>query len=137
MLQDGHPALRRIAFGDLYLQEVRDYRDRLLARAGVEGLYPLWGQPTPALAERFIDAGFAARLVCTDDTQIDPAFAGRAFDRDLLRDLPPSADPCGENGEFHTFVHDGPIFREPVRVVKGEIVSREGRFTYCDLLPAP
>ena len=131
-----HPSVRGIAFGDLYLRDVRDYRDRLLAETAFRGLYPLWGRPTRALAESFVDAGFRATLVCVDETQLDAGFAGRAYDRALLDTLPASADPCGENGEFHTFVHDGPIFARPIPIERGEIVRREGRFTYCDLLPA-
>jgi uncharacterized protein (TIGR00290 family) len=135
VLAERHPAVKHIAFGDLYLRDVRDYRDRLLAGTPYRGLYPLWERPTRALAESFIDDGFEATLVCVDETQIDAHFAGRRFDRGLLADLPASADPCGENGEFHTFVHGGPIFSRPIGVVPGEIVRREERFTYCDLLP--
>ena len=130
-----HPAVKHIAFGDLYLRDVRDYRDRLLAATPFRGLYPLWERPTRALAESFVADGFEATLVCVDETQIDARFAGRRFDRALLADLPDSADPCGENGEFHTFVHGGPIFLRPIAVAPGEIVRREDRFTYCDLLP--
>ena len=130
------PGTAHLAFGDLYLADVRDYRDRLLAPTAFRGVYPLWHRPTTALAEQFIAAGFQANLVCTDDTQIDPSFAGRLFDRALLADLPAAVDPCGENGEFHTFVWDGPIFGRPVPVTKGKTVQRDGRFTYCDLLPA-
>ena len=130
-----HPTVRHIAFGDLYLHDVRDYRDRLLAGTTYRGLYPLWERPTRALAESFIADGFAATLVCIDETQLDASFAGRRFDRALLEALPASVDPCGENGEFHTFVHGGPIFARPIPVVHGEIVRRENRFTYCDLLP--
>ena len=130
-----HPAVRQIAFGDLYLHDVRDYRDRLLAGTTYRGLYPLWERPTRALAESFIADGFEATLVCVDETQIDARFAGRPFDRVLLDELPASTDPCGENGEFHTFVHGGPIFARRIPVVRGEIVRRENRFTYCDLLP--
>ena len=129
-----HPAVSRIAFGDLYLAEVRDYRDRLLSGTNYTGLYPLWEQPTAALAEAFVADGFKATLVCVDTTQIDGAFAGRSFDAALLADLPRTADPCGENGEFHTFVHDGPIFGRPLNVERGDVVLREGRFMYCDLL---
>ena len=128
------PGVTRIAFGDLYLREVRGYRDRLLGTTTFTGLYPLWDLPTRHLAERFIDAGFQATLVCTDNTQIDSTFAGRAFDRSLLADLPPVVDPCGENGEFHTFVHGGPIFHQPIAVLHGETILREERFTYVDLL---
>ena len=129
-----HPAVEHIAFGDLYLRDVRDYRDRMLAGTPYRGLYPLWERPTRALAESFIADGFEATLVCVDETQIDTAYAGRRFDRALLADLPESADPCGENGEFHTFVHGGPNFSKSIEVVPGEVVRREERFTYCDLL---
>ena len=129
-----HPAVKHIAFGDLYLRDVRDYRDRLLAGTPYRGLYPLWERPTRALAESFIADGFEATLVCVDETQLDARFVGRRFDRALLADLPESADPCGENGEFHTFVHGGPIFSQSIEVVPGEVVRREERFTYCDLL---
>jgi len=131
-----HPAVRHIAFGDLYLHDVRDYRDRLLACTTYRALYPLWERPTRVLAESFIADGFEATLVCVDETQIDARFAGRPFDRALLDELPAATDPCGENGEFHTFVHGGPIFAHPSPVVRGELVRRENRFTYCDLLPA-
>ena len=135
VLAERHPAVRRIAFGDLYLRDVRDYRDRLLADTPYRGLYPLWERPTRALADTFVADGFEATLVCVDETQIEARFAGRRFDRTLLADLPVTADPCGENGEFHTFVHGGPIFSRPIAVAAGEIVRREDRFTYCDLLP--
>ena len=131
-----HPAVNRIAFGDLYLRDVRDYRDRLLAGTPFRGLYPLWERPTRELAESFVADGFEATLVCVDETQLDARFAGRRFDGALLAELPPTADPCGENGEFHTFVHGGPIFSRPISVLAGEIVRRENRFTYCDLVPA-
>ena len=134
-LATAHPDVRQIAFGDLYLRDVRAYRDRLLEGTAYRGLYPLWERPTRALAESFIADGFAATLVCVDNTQLDSSFAGRRFDRALLDALPATADPCGENGEFHTFVHEGPIFDAPIGVVTGEIVIRDERFTYCDLLP--
>ena len=136
VLADRHPAVSLIAFGDLYLRDVRDYRDRLLAGTPYRGLYPLWERPTRALADAFVADGFEATIVCVDETQIDARFAGRRFDQELLADLPATADPCGENGEFHTFVHGGPIFSRPVAVATGEVVRREERFTYCDLLPA-
>ena len=134
VVAERYPAVNHIAFGDLYLRDVRDYRDRLLAGTRYRGLYPLWERPTRAFAESFIADGFEATLVCVDETQIDSRFAGRRFDRALLADLPDSADPCGENGEFHTFVHGGPIFSHPIDVVPGEIVRREERFMYCDLV---
>ena len=136
-LSDAHPRVERIAFGDLYLADVREYRDRLLSNTRLTGMYPLWNQPTAALAEHFITAGFAAIIVCADTTQIAGSLAGRDFDRALLAELPPTADPCGENGEFHTFVHDGPIFTRAIHVERGDIVLRDGRFAYCDLLPGP
>ena len=96
-------------------------------------MFPLWGLETAALARRFVDDGFEARLVCVDTTQLDRAFAGRSFDHAMLHDLPPSPDPCGERGEFHTFVSNGPGFSTPVRYVTGERVLRDERFMYCDL----
>jgi len=128
------PDVRHIAFGDLFLEDVRAYRERLLSESGFDPLFPIWGRDTAALAREFIEAGFAARLVCVDTTQLDRNFAGRHFDADLLADLPDSADPCGERGEFHTFVSDGPIFASQIACAEGEKVLREDRFMYCDLL---
>lgn len=130
------PACRRVAFGDLFLADVRAYRERLLAGSGVAPLFPLWGEDTGALARRFVTGGFRARLACVDTTQLDAAFAGRAYDLALLADLPASVDPCGERGEFHTFVTHAPVFAAPVPVDVGEVVLRDGRFAFCDLLPA-
>jgi len=130
------PAVRLIAFGDLYLRDVRAYRDRLLEPTPYRGLYPLWERSTRELARASIDDGYRATLVCVDNTQLDASFAGREFDDDLLDALPAAVDPCGENGEFHTFVYAGPIFSAPIAVRRGEIVTRDERFTYCDLLPA-
>jgi uncharacterized protein (TIGR00290 family) len=131
-----HPGLRRIAFGDLFLEDVRAYRERLLAAAGLSGLFPLWGRHTGALAEEFVARGYRAHLVCVDTAQLAPDFAGASFDAALLAALPPEVDPCGERGEFHTFVSDGPIFARPVPVAVGQMVLREGgRFAYRDLLP--
>ncbi|OGX41226.1 MAG: ATP-binding protein [Omnitrophica WOR_2 bacterium RIFCSPHIGHO2_02_FULL_68_15] len=126
----------RVVFGDLFLEEVRQYRERQLGRIGMAGLFPLWGRPTGPLARAFIAQGFRALLVCVDPAQVAPAFCGRAFDEALLADLPASADPCGERGEFHTFVYEGPIFRRPVPVARGEVVCRDG-FWFCDVTPAP
>lgn len=127
------PDVTRIAFGDLFLEDVRAYRVRLLAGTGFEPLFPIWGLDTAGLARRFIADGFAARLVCVDTTQLDAAFAGRAFDEQLLADLPSTVDPCGERGEFHTFVSDGPQFREPVSYRVGQTVLRDDRFMFCDI----
>jgi uncharacterized protein (TIGR00290 family) len=129
-----YPAVRRVAYGDLFLEDVRRYREERLEPLGFEGLFPLWGQPTDRLAREFIDRGFEARLVCVDTTQLDAAFAGRAFDASLLHDLPATVDPCGERGEFHTFVSAGPGLTTPVAYDVGEIVLRDGRFAYCDLV---
>lgn len=129
-----YPEVRRIAFGDLFLEDVREYRERLVAASSFGALFPLWGRETRALAHEFITNGFRAHLVCVDTTQLPGEFAGREFDATLMADLPPSVDPCGERGEFHTFVSDGPIFSDVIGVTRGEIVLRENRFMFCDLL---
>jgi uncharacterized protein (TIGR00290 family) len=123
-----------VAFGDLFLEDVRAYRDRLLAAHGVTGIYPIWGRDTAALIREFVAAGFRAVVVCVDPTRLDPAFVGRIIDEAFLADLPPHLNPCGENGEFHTFVFDGPLFKTPVAFSLGDIVCRDS-FWYCDLLP--
>lgn len=133
-LRERHPGIRRIAFGDLFLEDVRAYRERLLAPLGLAGHFPLWGENTATLARRFVRDGFRARLVCVDTQALDAGFAGRDYDDRLLDELPASVDPCGERGEFHTFVHDGPILARPVPCEPGERVLRDGRFAYCDLL---
>jgi diphthamide synthase (EF-2-diphthine--ammonia ligase) len=115
-----------VAFGDLFLEDVRAYREGRLAAAGKRGLFPLWGHDTAALAREFLDAGFEATLVCVDPRVLDSSFAGRRYDEWLLAELPPDVDPCGENGEFHTFVSAGPIFAGPIACVAGEIVERDG-----------
>jgi uncharacterized protein (TIGR00290 family) len=122
----------RVVFGDLFLGDVRAYRERLLAPLPLAASFPLWGEDTGALARRFVALGFRAVLVCVDPKQIDPAFCGRDYDDRLLDALPPNADPCGENGEFHTFVFDGPIFSEGVPIARGDVVTRDG-FVFCDL----
>jgi uncharacterized protein (TIGR00290 family) len=124
-----------IAFGDLFLEDIRAYREERLSRVGKAAIFPVWGRDTTGLARTFIDAGFQALLVCVDPRQLDPSFAGRAFDDQLLRDLPDGVDPCGENGEFHTFVHAGPIFDRPIAVEVGAVSVRDG-FAFCDVLPA-
>jgi uncharacterized protein (TIGR00290 family) len=122
-----------IAFGDLFLADVRAYRETFFAGSGFTPVFPLWGCDTRGLADRFISDGYAAKLVCVDTTQLDAGFAGRAFDEQLLADLPVSVDPCGERGEFHTFVSDGPIFANPVDYTVGQTVLRDERFMFCDL----
>ena len=126
--------LDTVVFGDLFLADIRAYRERMLARLGLRGLFPLWLRDTRSLAHEFVRLGYRAVLVCVDATQLAGEFAGREFDADLLRDLPPDVDPCGENGEFHTFVYAGPGLREPVSHERGPLVVRDGRFVYCDLV---
>jgi uncharacterized protein (TIGR00290 family) len=124
---------RTIAFADLFLEDVRAYREERLTTADRKALFPLWGRDTAALAQEFIAAGFKATLVCVDPRQLDPSFIGRPFNESLLADLPPEVDHCGENGEFHTFVHTGPIFNAPIEVELGDVVMRDG-FAFQDLL---
>ena len=125
---------KHVAYGDLFLEEVRAYRETQLRALGYTPLYPIWGEDTAALARRFIKDGFRAVLTCVDTTQLDGKFAGREFDETLLSDLPASVDPCGERGEFHTFVWAGPHMNQPVPIVEGERVLRDGRFQYCDFI---
>lgn len=124
-----------IAFGDLFLEDVRTYREALTQPLGFDTVYPLWGMPTDFLARQCIQRGFKARLCCVDSARLNASFAGRIYDEALLADLPEGVDRCAENGEFHTFVYDGPIFRHGVACVPGETVLRDN-FTYLDLLAA-
>ena len=124
--------IERVVFGDLFLEDVRAYRERMLAGSGNEPVFPLWGRPTPALAAEMVAAGLRARIVCLDPRRLPASFAGREFDAALLAELPADVDPCGENGEFHTCVTDGPMFREAVDTVAGETVERDG-FVFTDL----
>jgi uncharacterized protein (TIGR00290 family) len=124
-----------VAFGDLFLEDVRAYREERLTASGRRGVFPLWGRDTGELAREFITAGFQAFIVTLDPRVLDASFAGRAYDEQLLAELPASVDPCGENGEFHTFVHAGPIFSEPIACETGEVVQREG-FVFCDVMAA-
>jgi len=125
---------KTFAFADLFLADIRAYREERLARVGRKAIFPLWDRDTAALARQFIAAGFGATLVVVDTDQLDATFVGRRFDASLLDDLPTGVDPCGENGEFHTFVDAGPVFAGPVPVELGELRD-EGRFVYRDLLP--
>jgi uncharacterized protein (TIGR00290 family) len=122
------------AFGDLFLQDIRTYREERMARIGMKAVFPLWGLNTSDLAGRFIQLGFRAILVCVDTQVLNPEFSGREYDMALLNDLPKGVDPCAENGEFHTFVYDGPIFSRPVPVQRGEKELRDNRYCFCDLL---
>jgi len=143
-------------FGDIFLEDLRVYREQQLAPLGITAHFPLWKRDTKELLHEFLDLGFKTVLVCIKSELLDRSFAGREIDRDFIRDLPKNVDPCGENGEFHTFVHDGPIFRQPVDFTRGEVVYREYArpkddrdncfytdpdpqmgFWYCDLVPGP
>jgi uncharacterized protein (TIGR00290 family) len=126
------------AFGDLFLADIRSYRERQLAGTGIEPLFPVWGsvEDTPALARAMLASGLRATLTCVDPRRLSPAFAGRAFDAGLLADLPTGVDSCGENGEFHTFCHAGPMFARPVPVRTGAVIERDG-FVFADLVPEP
>jgi uncharacterized protein (TIGR00290 family) len=121
-----------IIFGDLFLHDVRAYRERMLADTGITPLFPLWDEPTPALAREMIANGLQATVVTVDLAKLSASFAGRRFDAALLADLPEGIDPCGENGEFHTCVTAGPMMMQPLTVATGEVVTRDG-FTFCDL----
>src|SRR5271163_3941749 len=126
--------VRKVAFGDIFLEDLRAYREKNLARIGMTALFPIWKRDTRELIRYFHANKFRAIAACIDPRILDPTFAGRELDDSFFRDLPPQADPCGENGEFHTFVFDGPIFQSPIHVRIGEIVNRDG-FIFCDLLP--
>lgn len=127
--------IQAVAFGDLFLEDVRAYRIRQLAGTSLEPLFPLWQIPTDQLARQMIAGGLRAHLTCVDTEQLPAEFAGREFDESLLRDLPPTADPCGENGEFHSCVYAGPMFNSPLKIETGEIVTRD-RFVFADVLMA-
>jgi uncharacterized protein (TIGR00290 family) len=123
-----------VAFGDLFLEDIRAYRVKQLEGTGLEPLFPVWGIPTSELARQMIAGGIRARLTCIDPAKLDASFAGREFDMKLLGDLPAVIDPCGENGEFHTCVYEAPVFSAPIAVRLGEVVHRDG-FTFADVLP--
>jgi uncharacterized protein (TIGR00290 family) len=124
-----------MAFGDLFLADIRAYRERQLAATGIAPLFPLWKRDTQKLAAEMIDGGLVAHVTCVDPRKLDRAFAGRPFDQAFLADLPDGIDPCGENGEFHTFVSAGPMFRAPIPVRCGDVVERDG-FVFADMVPA-
>jgi uncharacterized protein (TIGR00290 family) len=124
-----------VVFGDIFLEDVREYREKLLSKAGLNGVFPLWHRDTLELANNFIAAGFKAVITVVDSQQLSGEFAGRVFDKTFLADLSSGVDPCGENGEFHTFVYDGPIFRKRINFVKRDISLKGKRFYHCDLNP--
>jgi uncharacterized protein (TIGR00290 family) len=126
--------VRKVAFGDIFLEDLRAYREKNLARIGMTALFPIWKRDTRELIRFFHQQRFRAIAACVDTKALDPSFASRELDESFFHDLPPHADPCGENGEFHTFVFDGPIFQSPIPVRTGDVVNRDG-FVFCDLLP--
>lgn len=126
--------IEAVGFGDIFLEDLKLYREKQLRRAGLTGLFPLWKRNTRELAAAFIGLGFKSVITCVDSKALDKKFSGRVFDKQFLSELPPNADPCGENGEFHSFVYDGPIFRNPIPYKTGEKALREGRFYYTDIL---
>jgi len=124
-----------VVFGDIYLEDLRRYREDNLAKIGMRGIFPLWKRDVNELAHTVIGLGFKAVITCVDSNVLDRGFVGRVFDEQFLSELPGTVDPCGENGELHSFVYDGPIFRERIAHRKGKVVLRDNRFYYCDLIP--
>ena len=124
-----------IIFGDIFLEDVREYRESNLSKIGMAARFPLWGKSTKEIAKEFINLGFKAIITCTDSTFLDDSYIGQLYNDDFLLSLPSNVDPCGENGEFHTFVFGGPIFSYPIQFKKGDIVFREDRFYFVDLIP--
>lgn len=135
LMKYNNAGVKLVAFGDIFLEDLRKYREQQLSKIGMKGLFPIWQIDTKELAERFIDLGYKAIITCIDSEVLDKEFVGRLYNKDFLRDLPPNVDPCGENGEFHSFVFKGPIFQKTIEFTKGEIVLREKRFYFCDLNP--
>jgi uncharacterized protein (TIGR00290 family) len=126
--------VQHFGFGDIFLRDLRTYREKNLEKIGAEAIFPLWDLDTRGLAARFVNDGFRAITVCVDPRKLDKTFGGRELNSTFFEQLPADVDPCGENGEFHTFVFDGPIFRSPILVETGEIVERDS-FVFCDVLP--
>ena len=135
-LAEAHTQLKitHVAFGDLFLEDVRQYRESRMQGTGLTPLFPLWGRPTRTLAREMVSAGLGARITCVDPKRLSPLYAGRLFDGNLLDELPDDVDPCGEQGEFHTFAYEGPMFAHSIPVSLGEVVTRDG-FVFADLLP--
>lgn len=135
LLRYKQQGVNAVAFGDIFLEDVRQYRLNNLSKVGMQGVFPLWHQDTRQLVTSFIAQGFKSVITCVDTQVMDARFAGRIIDEAFLAELPDSVDPCGENGEFHSFVYDGPIFKQPVTFTLGERVLRDERFAYIDLMP--
>jgi len=134
LAQHSARGVRRVAFGDIFLEDLRVYREKNLAQVGMQAIFPIWKRDTRELAKEFLRLGFRAISVCVDPRVLDASFVGRELDASFFADLPAGADPCGENGEFHTYVFDGPIFKTPIAFRVGEKIMRDG-FCFCDLLP--
>jgi uncharacterized protein (TIGR00290 family) len=127
--------VRNVVFGDIFLQDIRKYREENICSIGMKAVFPIWKRNTTELARTFVDLGFKAVVTCVDSKSLGKAFVGRPFDERFLSELPSNVDPCGENGEFHSFVYDGPLFRQSLSFRLGEIVLRDERFYFCDLIP--
>ncbi len=136
LLKYKNQGVNSVVFGDIFLEDVRKYRENNLAQGGMKAIFPIWKRDTTELAHAFIDLGFKAIITCVDSQSLDKKFVGKVFDQRFLSELPTNVDPCGENGEFHTFVYEGPIFKERIRFRKGRVVLRDNRFYFCDLVPA-
>ena len=135
LLEYRKQGITSVVFGDIFLADLRAYREQNLAKAGMNAIFPLWSMNTAELARRFIEKGFRAVITCIDSNVLDKSFAGRMFDQQFLNDLPQGVDPCGENGEFHSFVFQGPLFRNKIEFTLGEVVLRDERFYFQDLIP--
>jgi uncharacterized protein (TIGR00290 family) len=135
LLQYKSHGVSSVVFGDIFLEDLRKYREDNLAQVGMKGIFPIWKRDTAELARTFIGLGFKAVITCVDSQSLEGKFAGRYFDNRFLSELPGNVDPCGENGEFHSFVYDGPIFQERIRFRRGKVVLRDNRFYFCDLVP--
>ena len=135
LLQYKSQGVLSVVFGDIFLEDLRKYRENNLAQVGMKGIFPIWKRDTAELAHTFIDLDFKAVVTCVDSQSLDGKFVGKYFDNEFLSELPPKVDPCGENGEFHTFVYDGPIFGERIRFRRGKVVLRDNRFYFRDLIP--
>lgn len=127
--------IKSVVFGDIFLEDLRLYREKKLSALGMRGIFPIWKKDTKELANAFIELGFKAIITCIDTEVLDKKFIGRFYDKEFLRELPSNIDPCGENGEFHSFVFKGPLFQKDIAFTKGEIVLRDDRFYFCDLNP--
>jgi len=125
-----------VVFGDIFLEDLKKYREGNLSKIGMKGIFPIWKKDTTGLSHRFIDLGFKAVITCVDSNVLDKRFVGVPYNKQFLREIPSTIDPCGENGEFHSFVYEGPIFRERISFTIGDIVLRDNRFYFCDLIPA-